>query len=271
MTKTATEISQAYLTDLALTSKGLDIEFLRQLQSKHIAKYSFNSLAVILGQDMPLDLPSLFRKIVENGRGGYCFEHNKLVFDVLTELNFDLRLLLTKVVYKRELAVARTHRVSLLSLAGDDYLIDAGFGPLGPRYPVKLTLDVAQDQGDACYRIIKKSHADHAFQILEGGDFVTLYTFDLHHYNEVDCELSHFYSHQHPAAVFVNNLVICRKFFNDIQSLRNGEFYRIRNGETQVTKVESIEQLYQLLTETFALDLDIAIAEFLYHKFIACA
>ena len=104
----------AYLTDLELIP-SIDIEFLHELQSKHIARYSFNSLAVVLGQDISLDIDVIFKKIVERQRGGYCFEHNKLVLNVLSELGFEVRLLMAKVIYNRDVDVARTHRITLLN------------------------------------------------------------------------------------------------------------------------------------------------------------
>ena len=57
-------MATAYLADLGLTATA-DIEFLRELQSKHIARYSFNSLAVVLGQDISLEIEAIFSKIVE--------------------------------------------------------------------------------------------------------------------------------------------------------------------------------------------------------------
>jgi len=265
---THSQMTKLYLADLNISEHSQDIDFINELQSKHIAQYSFNNLAVILGQDLPLDTASLFNKIVERGRGGYCFEHNKLAFTVLSELGFDVRLLLSKVIYNQDVEVARTHRVTLLTLAGEDYIVDTGFGHLGARFPVKIALGLIQEQGDAQYRIIKNEHGDYCYQVLKDGDFFTLYTFDFHHYTDSDCLLSHFYSHKHPNAAFVNNLVICRKFFNDIKSLRNNEFHQIKDGLTHTTKITSIQQLHQLLTEVYQLDLDIAISEFLFHKFV---
>jgi N-hydroxyarylamine O-acetyltransferase len=262
------QIAQSYLADLTLNERLLDIDFLNNLQSKHIAQYSFNNIAVLLGQELPLDAESLFNKIVKRQRGGYCFEHNKLVFTVLSALGFDVRLLLSKVIYNQDIEVARTHRVTLLTLAGEDYIVDAGFGHLGARFPVKITLGLIQDQGDAQYRIIKNENDDYCYQVFKDGDFFTLYTFDLHHYTDSDCLLGHFYSHKHPNAAFVNNLVICRKFFNDIQSLRNNEFHHVKGGITQTTKIMTVEQLHQLLTDVYQLDVDIAISEFLFHKFV---
>lgn len=262
------QIAQAYLTDVKLQSMPLDMTFLREMHSKHIAKYSFNNLAVVLGQEMPLDTTSLFQKIVTKGRGGYCFEHNKLTMQVLSELKFDVRLLLAKVIYNQDVDVPRTHRVTLLNWQGEDYIFDVGFGHLGARYPVKLELGLEQDQGDSRYRIIQNNLGEYCYQVFKDGDFFTLYTFNLHQYSEAECLPGHFFSHRHPEAAFVNNLVVCRKFYDDIKSLRNGEFYRVRNSETEITAITNVEILHELLTETFELSLDMAISEFLFSKFI---
>jgi len=265
---TIQHMANAYLADLELTASA-DVEFLRDLQSKHIARYSFNSLAVVLGQDISLEVEAIFSKIVEKQRGGYCFEHNKLVLTVLKELGFDVRLLMAKVIYNRDVDVARTHRVTLLNLDGEDYIVDTGFGHFGARYPVKLELGLEQDQGDAVYRIVQNSNQDYCYQVLKEDAFFTLYTFNLHHYSEAECLPAHFYSHKSPDAAFVNNMVVCRKFYNDILSLRNSELFRISNSGTVTTVITSAKQLHQILTETFELDLDSAIAEFLFSKFIS--
>lgn len=264
---TQAHITQAYLQDIELTA-SMDIEFLRDLQSKHIARHSFNNLAVILGQDIPLDVESIFKKIIEKHRGGYCFEHNKLVLNVLADLGFDVRLLMARVVYNRDVDVARTHRITLLTLNGEEYIVDAGFGHFGARYPVKLELGLEQDQGDAVYRIIQNTQGDYCYQLLKEGEFFTLYTFNLYQYSEAECTPAHFYSHKSPDAAFVNNMVVSRKFFNDIISLRNSELFRIKNNETVTTVISSAQHLHDILTSLFELDLDLAIAEFLYSKFV---
>ena len=214
-------------------------------------------------------IDDISQKLVTRGFGGYCFEHNKLVLSVLSELGFEARLLLAKVVYNRDVDVARTHRITLLNLDGEDYIVDAGFGHFGARFPVKLELGLEQDQGDAVYRIVQNSNQEYCYQVFKDEAFFTLYTFNLHHYSEAECVPAHFYSHKSPDAAFVNNMVVCRKFYNDILSLRNSEFFRISNSGTITTVITSAKQLHQLLTEIFELDLDLAIAEFLYTKFIS--
>ncbi|ABC32234.1 Arylamine N-acetyltransferase [Hahella chejuensis KCTC 2396] len=266
---TLTEIANAYFTDLDVNPNRPTLDVIRDMQSRHIAKHSFNNLAVALSQDIQIDSESVFNKIVRQGFGGYCFEHNKLTFDALSALDLDVRILLARVVYNTDNDVPRTHRITLLSLEDAQYIVDTGFGHFGARFPIKLEEGLEQDLGDAVYRIVKNARGDYCYQIMKEGEFFTLYTFDLGRYTEADCLTGHFYSHKHPNAAFLHNLVVCRKHFNDVHSLRNGELHRMRQGETAIEPVADIETLHRHLTQTFGLSVDTAISEFLFNKFIA--
>ncbi len=267
-------IVEGYLNDLGISdadvssSKG-KIEFLSRLQSAHIARHTFNSLAVVIGNELPLDLPSLYEKIVVKRRGGYCFEHNKLIYNVLEALGFDVKLLLARVVYNRDLDTPRTHRVTLVNVDGEEYVVDGGFGHLGARLPVKLELDTEQRQGKECFRVVAKNSDEYCYQVMKDGDYFTLYTFDLGVYTEADCVVGHFYSHRHPSAAFVNNLVVSLKTESSVYSLRNGVFHLFTDAGTQVAELTSHQQLHEKLTQTFELDVDVAISEFLFNKFVS--
>lgn len=260
------EITQAYLAALDLSAATQDKTFLDNLQSRHIARFSFNNLGVVLGQELPLDLPALFDKIVVKGRGGYCFEHNKLVFNVLQTLGFNVRLLVARVVNNRDVDAPRTHRITLLEHNGQQMIVDAGFGSMGPYHPVLLPQ--GQEEGSSHYRITEDPTGLFRMQVLKEGDYFTLYTFDLNTYTDADCLLGHFYSHRHPDAAFVNNLVVSRKLPEVTYSLRNAEFHTITASDTQVTPVDDAQRLHTLLTDVFELDVDMVISEFLFERFV---
>ncbi|MCE0556366.1 arylamine N-acetyltransferase [Motilimonas sp. E26] len=265
---TLSDIANDYVDDLGLRPATLDLEFLQRLNRAHLTHYTFNSLSVVLAQEMPLDVTHLHNKIVTRRRGGYCFEHNKLALHVLSELGFDARLLLAKVVYNRDTDVPRTHRISLVTLDGDDYLLDVGFGPLGPRHPVKISTPEVQQQGNEQFRIVNVERGELGLQVYKDGDFFTLYTFNLHHYSEAECTPAHFYSHKSPDAAFVNNLVIAKKSDNQTESLRNGTWQRTDNGTVTEHTIASEEQLNTVMKEVFDLEIDLATAAFLFKKFV---
>ncbi|KZN47481.1 hypothetical protein N474_12195 [Pseudoalteromonas luteoviolacea CPMOR-2] len=265
------QITEQYLAELGLQNAILDLEFLHQLQCRHVARYSFNSISVLLNQAMPLDVSHLFNKLIAKQNGGYCFEHNKLVFNVLQFLGFEVKLLLAKVVYNRDIDVPRTHRATLVTYEGIHYLLDVGFGPQGACYPIEFVLNTPQQQGNDIFQISQHKNGEYHFQVLKNGSFFTLYTFDLNDYTEPDCDLSHFYSHKHPDAAFVNNLVVSKKTPDEIYSLRNSQYHHITSLHTEITTIRSEKQLHQILNHVFGLNLDLAISAFLYRKFAKTA
>lgn len=274
--------TQDYLDDLNLSFNGPSVEFLQTMQAAHIKRYTFNNLSVILGQDMPLDSESVFEKIVRQGRGGYCFEHNKLSFDVLKDLGFNVRLLLGRVLYNEEKDVPRTHRVTLLTLGDKDYIVDMGFGHHCPRQPVELTPGKVQQIGNETFRIQRHELADtrttdeqrqnparreYNLQIVKDGAFFTLYRFDLGAYTEADCLTGNFFTQRYPESGFVNNLVVCQKNEDRVISLRNHELHLFNGDQTDITRLSDAAHLHQLLNDTFKLETDHAVAEHLFVRF----
>lgn len=100
------------------------------LQSAHRLAIGFENLDVMLGRPIRIDAPSVFDKIVVNGRGGYCFEQNRLFGDVLAAIGVANRPLLARVRLglAQDVIPPRTHVCLLAAMAGGEWLVDAGFG-----------------------------------------------------------------------------------------------------------------------------------------------
>ncbi|ARU54550.1 arylamine N-acetyltransferase [Oleiphilus messinensis] len=263
------EIAQLYRDELQLTPGSADLKLLQDIQSRHNELFSFTSLAAALGRDIRVDSDSVYEKIMVNRLGGYCFEHNKLVYDVLVGFGFAVRIAMGRVVYNENVDRPRTHRLSIVTLNGERYLVDAGFGHFCPRFPVKMEPGLEQDQGDGIFRIARLASDQYGLQIWKEGDFFTLYTFDDGIYTEADCLLGNFYSHKHPTAVFANNLVASRKTPTLTYSLRNSELHLIRSEGSTIEQITSVEQLHRILTELFLLNVDEQLCDQLYARFIA--
>ncbi|REG83668.1 arylamine N-acetyltransferase family protein [Marinomonas pollencensis] len=264
---------QAYLLDLGLTPPDFPcLAFVDELQARHVAQHSFNSLSVALEDDLPLDIDALSNKFVKRGLGGYCFEHNKLMFELLKALGYDVQLVLARVLNNRDISAPRTHRVSVLRLEGKRYLLDSGFGANGPIAPLQLTPNVRQVAGQDSYQIVayQTAHGDeYALQIEQQQTLFTLYRFDLACYSDADCELAHFYSHKHANAVFVNNLMVSIKSAQSTVSLQNDEMRVTTQGVTRVYRITSAELLQRHLLERFSITLEEAAVARLFERFIA--
>ena len=90
-------------------------------------------------------------------------------------------------------------------------------------------------------------------QSIVDGERYSLYRFDLVRYGQSDCELGHFYSHRHPEATFVNNLVASLILDDEVRSLRNRDYWVIRADATTTTAITSAPQLQELLADELGL------------------
>jgi N-hydroxyarylamine O-acetyltransferase len=106
----------------------LDAAGLQRLQRAHRLSIPFENLDVALGRGIATDSAAVFAKLVTARRGGYCFEHNRLLGDALAALGFAARPLLARVWLNGGDAPPLNHAVTLVTIDGEPWLADAGFG-----------------------------------------------------------------------------------------------------------------------------------------------
>jgi len=244
-----------YLARVTTKRPEVSISFIKEIQETHVGSFPFSSLGVLLHENLSLESQVLFDRVVTKKRGGYCFEHNKIFFEVLNSLGFGCEIVLARVLLNLDIDVPRTHRITKVALPDGNYIVDVGFGPMCPREPLLLDSEEPQNQGDAVYRIIQPDLGRYLLQIEEVDGWFTLYSFDNGFYTEADCLCGHHYASTYPAGVFVNNLMISRKSYDDVRLLRNGEFHRTRGGETEITDISSKGNLEVILTQEFGIQL----------------
>jgi len=99
----------------------------------------YENLDIQLGRPIRLDEDALFAKLVEGGRGGYCYEQNSVLAHALEGLGFDVRRVLGGVA--REIEGDKNwwnHMPLVVRLpGGDEWLADAGMGT-GFRDPLPI-------------------------------------------------------------------------------------------------------------------------------------
>lgn len=120
----------AYLQRIGLPARPtLDHYGLAAMQRAHRLAIPFENLAIPLGDGVAIDPDSVFAKLVTARRGGYYFEHNRLFLDALAALGFTARPLLARVWLASDGAIPPlNHALSLVTIAGQDWIADAGFG-----------------------------------------------------------------------------------------------------------------------------------------------
>jgi N-hydroxyarylamine O-acetyltransferase len=120
---------------------------LRGLVAAHAMSIPFECIDPLLGRPPALDSESLRRKLIEDGRGGYCCEQNMLFRAGLQMLGFQVTSLLARVIHGAAADAPRpaTHMVLRVNLPEGPFLADVGFGGMTLTAPLALTPDVLQE------------------------------------------------------------------------------------------------------------------------------
>jgi N-hydroxyarylamine O-acetyltransferase len=253
----ALPLADRYLDVLGVADREPNAGLLAEITRRHVAEFPFASLGPRLGDDLPLDPLALFDRIVVRRRGGYCFEQNGLLFEVLAELGFSVRLQMARVIHNQDVHPGLTHRVTRVEAEGQEYVVDVGFGPMGPPLPVSMRADESEPVADR-YRVHEPRPGEFHMQTVVDENWFSLYRFDAVTYGQSDAESGHFYSHRHPQATFVNNLVASRILDAEVRSLRNRTYWVLRETDPTTETVADPERLHELLTDELGLGVTMA-------------
>lgn len=217
----------AYLQRIGLRKPtNPDLQTLRAIIAAHVATIPFENLDPFLGVVPVLDIESVQRKLVRDGRGGYCFEQNRLLNDALRAIGFQVTDLAARVLWGQpeDAITARTHMLLRVELDGEAWLADAGFGGNTPTGPLEFVPDVEQVTPHEPFRLIRRDDSDWRLQLFAADAWKTLYRFDLQPQFAADYRISNYWTSTHPDSHFVTGLTAARAAPGRRLTLRNREF-----------------------------------------------
>jgi N-hydroxyarylamine O-acetyltransferase len=227
------------------------LETLRAIHALHASAIPFENLSPLLGEPVPLDLPSLERKLVEGRRGGWCFEHNLLFAHVLRAIGYAITPLAARVRWNvpAHVATPRSHCLLLLDIGGERHIADVGFGGLTLTSPLALDPGVEQATPHEPHRVVEAG-AGFALEAKVAGEWQRLYVFDLHEQLQADYEVSNWYLANFPQSQFVTGLVCARADRERRHALRNTR-YAIHHagGATERRFITRLDELKAVLQE----------------------
>ncbi|TPK67479.1 arylamine N-acetyltransferase [Mesorhizobium sp. B2-4-15] len=192
-------------------SRDVSLDTLKTLHFLHPQAIPFENIDPFLGRPVRLDLAALQDKIVVGGRGGYCFEHNLLFMHALKALGFEVGGLAARVLWgqNEDAITARGHMLLRVQLAGKTYIADVGFGGLTLTAPLLLDHGTEQKTPHETFRI---AEADDHFRLQAaiGGDWRSLYRFDLQPQYEVDYSVTNYFLSTNPTSHFLTSVMAAR-------------------------------------------------------------
>jgi len=259
-----------YLERIRLSQRpSPDAAGLLALQRAHRLAIPFENLDVILGRGIRIDSASVFAKLVTARRGGYCFEHNRLFGDALAALGFQARPLLARVWLGAEQVPPLTHAISLVTIDGQEWIADTGFGgSYAPPMPLADGEEADAPDGarfrlarDLLYGWMLERHGDPATtdgrtagadQELQHG---AQYSFSLEPVFPADMALGNHWTSNMPGTRFTTLRIVSQVLPQGFASLTD-RTYKRRNGDKEADGVIDDPRVYRMrLSLMFGIDL----------------
>jgi N-hydroxyarylamine O-acetyltransferase len=234
------------------------LQDLQALVAHHTAAIPFENINPLLGVRVSLDIADIERKMVADGRGGYCFEQNRLFATVLEAVGFELTTLIARVLWTRgeDAITTRSHMLLKVETSQGPHLADVGFGGLTLTGTLALAEDIEQATPHEPFRLVRRADGDWRMQAQVQGEWKTLYRFDLQPQHAIDYEAPNHYAATFPLSHFTDTLIVARSLPGRRLALRNGDYSIHRKGaESEKRTLGSVDEICRVLVEDFGLRL----------------
>ncbi len=182
---------------------------LRDLQVAHLRTVPFENLSIHSNEPIVLEDTSLFEKVVQRRRGGFCYELNGLFAALLRSLGFQVEML--------SASVARTtggfgpdfDHMTLLVNLDQRWIADVGFGDSFVE-PLLLDEPGDQKQGARAYKFV--SEGDHRVLLQRNfdGTWAPQYRFTLTPHVYADYEAMCVHQQTSPESHFTKGRICTR-------------------------------------------------------------
>ena len=203
---------------------------LRQLHLAHCTTVPYENLDMIRGIPTSLEEDALFHKIVEEGRGGLCFELNGSFGNLLRALGYQVTDYAARYLRGESTLPMRRHRVLKVEATDGTWLCDVGIGEVCQREPVRLEEGLVQEQFGETYKLEKEEFLGWVLWDLYKGSWRKFYSFTEEPQLEVDYIAPNFYCEQHPESPFNKKEMFAVKTLEGRKTLDGNLYKEFCNG-----------------------------------------
>lgn len=229
MNKTEAFLARIGLADTPIAHTK---EFLGLVQTACVLTIPYENLDILRGKPISLATEDIYRKIVTEHRGGYCFELNALLHHMLAEMGFDVRSRFARYLRGESKIPFRRHRIVTVTMEdGAEYMVDIGVGQIAPRLPLKLVEGEVQEQNGETYRLTRDAELGWVLWDLHKGQWRQYVSFTTEMQVEEDFIPASFWCEKHPDSPFNKDNMIAIKTPDGRRTV-DGNVYKEFVGET---------------------------------------
>jgi len=155
----------------------VSFETLSELQRAFLLHVPFENLDIHLRRHIAFTPKAVYNKVVEQHRGGFCYELNSLFHDVLHEIGFDVQFHAATMFRDGQPGTPMGHMVLSVKLGETRWLVDVGNGKF-VREPLNFDGSTIARAEGMRYRIEDGAGVPRVLEADEGSEWRTRFTFE---------------------------------------------------------------------------------------------
>lgn len=223
-------------------------ELLKKLHLAHVMTVPYENYDMMRSVPTALDEESLYRKIVEQGRGGLCFELNGSFGNLLRALGYEVTDLAARYLRGEAAIPMRRHRVLKVRATDGLWLCDVGIGEVAQREPIALAEGFEQHQFGEIYKLTKEDFLGWVLWDFHKGAWRKFYSFTEEPQLPVDFEAGNFWCEKHPTSPF-NTVEMFALKTPDGRKTLDGHTYKEFCGDSVTVKELTETELPEYYSE----------------------
>ncbi len=246
-----------YLRRIGIVENNIEptAENLKLLQRQHLLNVPFENLDIHWKRPILLDTERFYEKIVEEKRGGFCYELNASFNELLRNIGYQTRLVSARVNDgKGGFGNEYDHLAIIVTIGELEFLADVGFGAFTAE-PLRFVTDLEQQDETGIFAIKRSDDGYLEIAKKDGEGWQSEYIFkpfgrDLSEFAEM-C----LYQQTSPESHFTRKKVCSLMTANGRKTLTDTKFIKTKNGEKIETEILSDEEFDRILEREFQIKL----------------
>lgn len=230
-----------------------NLQTLSALQVAHMRAVPFENLSIHYKEPILLNKEALYKKIVEQNRGGFCYELNGLFAWLLRSLGYRVDMLSAGVAAESGGFGPEFDHMALLVHMEEDYLVDVGFGD-SFQSPLRINFRGEQRLDGMIYQLTEQGEAlilSRQNNLDENPNMQPQYRFTLNPHQMQEYEGMCQYHQTSPASHFTQKRVCSRATEHGRFTLSELKFIRTENGERRETDLATEDEFKDILKTHF--------------------
>lgn len=229
-------------------------ETLRDIHHAHLLAVPFENLDIAHGRTILIDEALIVRKIVENRRGGFCYELNGAFAALLRSLGFRVTLLSARVSRAGGGEGPEFDHLTLRVDLDESWLADVGFGDSFLE-PLRMVTGTEQADPAGRFRLQRLGERLQLEKLSPEGIWKRQYSFAQQPRKLEDFAAMCSYHQTSPESHFTQNSICTRPTHDGRITLSGMKLIVTRNGRREETMLASEKERGRLLQGLFGIGL----------------